>query len=64
MGIFELADYTGLDVIHKASNEMASRDKKVINPNPLIERLFSEKNLDKSLEQDFTTIVERTNTGE
>jgi len=43
MGIFELADYTGLDVIHKASNEMASRDKKVINPNPLIERLFSEK---------------------
>lgn len=43
MGIFELADYTGLDVIHKASNEMASRDKRVINPNPLIERLFSEK---------------------
>ena len=43
MGIFELADYTGLDVIHKASNEMASRDKKVINPNPLIERLFSER---------------------
>jgi enoyl-CoA hydratase / 3-hydroxyacyl-CoA dehydrogenase len=43
MGIFELADYTGLDVIYKASKEMVSRDKKVINPHPLIERLFAEK---------------------
>lgn len=45
MGIFELADYTGLDVVFKASKEMISRDKKVINPNPLIERLYSEKKL-------------------
>lgn len=30
MGIFELADYTGLDVIHKATVEMHSRDSKVI----------------------------------
>ena len=30
MGIFELADFTGLDVIHKATIEMYSRDKKVI----------------------------------
>jgi enoyl-CoA hydratase/3-hydroxyacyl-CoA dehydrogenase len=43
MGIFELADYTGLDVIYKASKEMSSRDNKVINPHPLIERLFTEK---------------------
>jgi enoyl-CoA hydratase/3-hydroxyacyl-CoA dehydrogenase len=43
MGIFELADYTGLDVIYKASKEMFSRDNKVINPHPLIERLFTEK---------------------
>src|SRR5918998_3155151 len=43
MGIFELADYTGLDVIYKASKEMISRDKKVINPHPLIEKLYSEK---------------------
>jgi enoyl-CoA hydratase/3-hydroxyacyl-CoA dehydrogenase len=43
MGIFELADYTGLDVIYKASREMFSRDDKVINPNPLIERLYTEK---------------------
>ncbi|HEY7570870.1 MAG TPA: 3-hydroxyacyl-CoA dehydrogenase family protein [Nitrososphaeraceae archaeon] len=42
MGIFELADYTGLDVIHKATVEMYSRDKDVMNPNPNIERLFSE----------------------
>src|ERR687896_1299699 len=45
MGIFELADYTGLDVIYKASKEMISRDKKVINPHPLIEKLYSEKKL-------------------
>ena len=41
MGIFELADYTGLDVIHKATVEMYSRDKKVVNPHPTIEQLFS-----------------------
>ena len=45
MGIFELADYTGLDVVFKASKEMISRDKKVINPHPLIERLYSGKKL-------------------
>ena len=41
MGIFELADYTGLDVIYKATVEMYSRDKKVVNPHPKIEQLFS-----------------------
>jgi len=45
MGIFELADFTGLDVIHKATIEMHSRDKKVINPHPLIRQLFEEKKL-------------------
>lgn len=45
MGIFELADYTGLDVIHKATVEMHVRDKKVINPHPAIKRLFEEKSL-------------------
>jgi enoyl-CoA hydratase / 3-hydroxyacyl-CoA dehydrogenase len=44
MGIFELADYTGLDVIYKATVEMYSRDKKVINPHPKIKQLFDEKN--------------------
>jgi len=44
MGIFELADYTGLDVIYKATVEMYSRDKKVINPHPKIKKLFDEKN--------------------
>jgi enoyl-CoA hydratase/3-hydroxyacyl-CoA dehydrogenase len=42
MGIFELADYTGLDVIHKATSEMFSRDKKVIFPHPRIKELFDE----------------------
>src|ERR687884_545867 len=45
MGIFELADYSGLDVIHKATVEMHSRDKKVIRPHPKVKQLFDEKNL-------------------
>ncbi|MEM2759402.1 MAG: 3-hydroxyacyl-CoA dehydrogenase NAD-binding domain-containing protein [Nitrososphaerales archaeon] len=42
MGIFELADYTGIDVVHKATQEMYARDKRVINPHPLVEKLFNE----------------------
>jgi len=45
MGIFELADFTGMDVIHKATVEMHLRDKKVINPHPTIEKMFNEKKL-------------------
>jgi len=44
MGIFELADYTGIDVLHKATVEMYSRDKRVINPCPMVEELFNNKN--------------------
>jgi len=40
MGIFELADFTGMDVIHKATTEMHMRDKKVIRPHPRIGELF------------------------
>ena len=47
MGIFELADYTGIDVIHKATVEMYSRDKKVIHPHSLIAQLFSSGKLGK-----------------
>jgi enoyl-CoA hydratase/3-hydroxyacyl-CoA dehydrogenase len=45
MGIFELADFTGIDVIHKATVEMHLRDKKVINPHSLVEKMFDEKKL-------------------
>ena len=45
MGIFELADYTGLDIIHKATTEMYLRDNKVVNPHPRIKQLFEEHNL-------------------
>ena len=45
MGIFELADFTGMDVIHKATVEMHLRDKKVINPHPIIEKMFDERKL-------------------
>jgi len=47
MGIFELADYTGIDVIHKATVEMYSRDKKVIHPHSMIAQLFSSGKLGK-----------------
>jgi len=42
MGIFELADYTGIDVIHKATFEMYARDKAVIFPHPKIKDLFDQ----------------------
>lgn len=45
MGIFELADFTGMDVIHKATTEMHMRDKKVINPHPQVGRMFEEEKL-------------------
>ena len=53
MGIFELADFTGMDVIHKATIEMHLRDKKVINPHPIIEKLYNEKKLGQKTGEGF-----------
>ena len=53
MGIFELADFTGLCVIHKATVEMHVRDKKVISPHPKIEQLFNEKKLGQKSGEGF-----------
>lgn len=53
MGIFELADFTGMDVIHKATIELHLRDKKVIFPHPEIERLYSEKKLGQKSGEGF-----------
>jgi len=53
MGIFELADFTGMDVIHKATVEMHQRDKKVINPHIKIEQLFNEKKLGQKTGEGF-----------
>lgn len=53
MGIFELADYSGLDVIHKATVEMDSRDSKVIRPHPRIKQLYEEKNLGQKTGKGF-----------
>ncbi len=53
MGIFELADFTGMDVIHKATTEMHLRDKKVILPHPTIEKLFDEKKLGQKSGEGF-----------
>ena len=53
MGIFELADFTGMDVIHKATNEMHLRDKKVILPHPTIKKMFDEKKLGQKSGEGF-----------
>ncbi len=53
MGIFELADFTGMDVIHKATIELELRDKKVILPHPEIEKLFNEKKLGQKSGEGF-----------
>ena len=53
MGIFELADYTGMDVIHKATFEMYSRDKKVIFPHPKIQQLYENKELGQKTGKGF-----------
>jgi enoyl-CoA hydratase/3-hydroxyacyl-CoA dehydrogenase len=59
MGIFELADYTGIDVIHKATIEMYSRDKKVIHPHPMIAQLFSSGKLGKKSGDGFYSYGEK-----
>lgn len=53
MGIFELADFTGIDVIHKASEEMYSRDQKVLRQHPEVRRLFEEKRLGQKSGEGF-----------
>lgn len=53
MGIFELADFTGMDVIHKATVELQIRDKKVIFPHPEVEKLFNEKKLGQKSGEGF-----------
>lgn len=53
MGIFELADFTGIDVIHKASEEMYSRDQKVLRQHPEVKRLFDEKKLGQKSGEGF-----------
>ena len=53
MGIFELADFTGIDVIHKATTEMYMRDKKVIRPHPTIQKMFDENRLGQKSGEGF-----------
>lgn len=55
MGIFELADYTGLDVINKATHEMSIRDDKVINPHALINKMFEQSKLGQKTGEGFYT---------
>ncbi|HXV65761.1 MAG TPA: 3-hydroxyacyl-CoA dehydrogenase family protein [Nitrosopumilaceae archaeon] len=59
MGIFELADFTGMDVIHKATIEMHLRDKKVIRPHPKIEELYNEKKLGQKSGEGFYKYAEQ-----
>ena len=53
MGIFELADYTGLDVIYKASYEMNLRDKNVLKMHPRVKELFDTNHLGQKTGKGF-----------
>ena len=53
MGIFELADYTGLDVIFKATSEMYTRDNRIVNPHPKIKELVDAQNLGQKTGKGF-----------
>ena len=53
MGIFELADFTGIDIIHKATTEMHLRDKKVIRPHYTIKEMFEGKKLGQKSGEGF-----------
>jgi enoyl-CoA hydratase/3-hydroxyacyl-CoA dehydrogenase len=53
MGIFELADYTGLDVIFKATSEMYTRDNRIVNPHPKIKELVGAQNLGQKTGKGF-----------
>lgn len=53
MGIFELADYTGLDVIFKATSEMHTRDNRIVNPHPKIKELVDAQNLGQKTGKGF-----------
>lgn len=53
MGIFELADYTGLDVVYKASYEMNLRDKKVLIIHPKVKELYDNNQLGQKTGKGF-----------
>ncbi|HKR74619.1 MAG TPA: 3-hydroxyacyl-CoA dehydrogenase family protein [Candidatus Nitrosocosmicus sp.] len=53
MGIFELADYTGLDVVYKASYEMNLRDKTVLLMHPKIQELYDNHQLGQKTGKGF-----------
>ena len=53
MGIFELADYTGLDVIYKASYEMNLRDNHVLLMHPRIKELYESNQLGQKTGKGF-----------
>ncbi|MCS7110468.1 MAG: 3-hydroxyacyl-CoA dehydrogenase/enoyl-CoA hydratase family protein [Candidatus Caldarchaeum sp.] len=45
MGVFELIDYTGIDVVHHASSSIREREKLAPEPCPLIKELFEKGRL-------------------
>ena len=47
MGIFELADFTGMDVVHKATEEMHARDRRVVRPHPIVAEMAGDGRLGK-----------------
>jgi enoyl-CoA hydratase/3-hydroxyacyl-CoA dehydrogenase len=55
MGLFELADYTGIDVIYKAAEAMRSREASALPVAPLFAEKFREGKLGKKSGEGFYT---------
>ncbi len=53
MGLFELADYTGIDVIFKAAEAVKSREPKAISPAPLFREKVQQGKLGKKSGEGF-----------
>lgn len=53
MGLFELADYTGIDIIYKAGIEISKRDKSNVPIAPIFKKYFEEKNYGQKTSSGF-----------
>lgn len=53
MGLFELADYSGIDTIYKAGEAVRARDQSNVLVSPLFGRMFEEKKLGRKTGEGF-----------
>src|SRR2546422_4758058 len=53
MGLFELADYSGIDIIFRASEAISSRDPLAMKPSPLFKEKFERRMLGRKTGEGF-----------